>query len=621
MDFQVDKVAIYEPRLDFGNGKKPWVITKASELSTYTVYPADSYSNSTLTFSLKPPSKYTVADRVMEIKVPIELRFTGRATPGLADEPLLKGGQDAFRYMPFSSICESIQMKLNGYSISCQLKDIIHPLTRYHADLDFYDGANSIGPNMFDYSQEYHELDGGNNNPLDGYADNVLQVPRGAYPMEVTNLAGDAEQTNTEARVRAVIREFIYMPPCIWNNDQVPGLVGLDNLQFTFNLTNLPHVWSRSHSNGYVAPDYTDRIISLQVSIYEKPQMIVNWLSPPITEAIPRLVQYPYFEITRFQTQTSGGIIGPGETTELKSNQISLNSIPRKIFIYASRPQSQLISGSNVNNDANIDPVYGAIYSTDTYLRINQLQVSWGNQNTVFSGADIINLYQLSCKNGLKMGFVEFYGQASELQSNVNVPFKKIGTIGSVICICPSGDLPLAANESEGMLCQKNLQVTANVTNCLPEVAAGTGGTYNNYINRFNTFSPDLNIICVFDGVLEVYDNSARSYIGVINEDDVVNTPIDHSIDYNVLSRIYGGSALEKFKNLTHKAINVARKGNKFLKDTRAISHGLDAFGKTNLAEKARSYGYGVSGGVLYEKAYGGKKVSKKNLKTRLAKY
>lgn len=608
MDFKVSKVAIYEPRLDFGNGQKPWVITKSAENSTYVKYPADSYSNSSITFNLKPPSKYTVADRVMEIIVPVTLTFTATAIDieGNDRYPLCDG-LDAFRYMPFSSCVDSIQMKLNGYSISCQLKDIIHPLTRYHCDGDFLNGANSIGPNMFDYCQNYYEDLGGINNPFGNYTNNAVQVPRGAYPLRVLTQTFDNDTGLWTCIVEANIREFMYLPPCIWNNDQVPGLVGLDNLQFTFTLSNLQRMWSRSWAS---APNIFDnqRITSLQVNL-GKPDMLINWLSPPIIESIPRLVQYPYFEITRYNNKTSTPI-APGASGVLTSNMISLNSIPRKIFIYANRPDSQVYSG-----------LLGLVYTTNTYLRIDTLKVSWGNQNSLFAGATVENLYQMSCKNGLKMGFVEFYGTSSVLSSTVPIADHppviapgQIGTIGSIICLAPSGDLPLAANESEGMLCQKNLQVELNVTNCM--VATG-----NDVIDAFNTFSPDLNIICVFDGVLEIFDNSARSYVGVINEDDVVNTPIDHSIDYNVLGKIYGGSALEKFKNLSSKAINAARKGNKFLKDTQAISHGLDAFGKTGLASRARQYGYGASGGVLYEPTYGGKRVSKKGLKSRLAKY
>lgn len=618
MDFKVDKVAIYEPRLDFGNGKRPWVITKSAENSTYISYPADSYSSSSINFNLKPPSKWTIADRVMEVEVPVRLTFTARYFTNndntlASDRIPITANTDGFRYMPFSSCVESIQMKINGYSVSCQLKDIIHPLSRYHTDGDFLNGANSVGPNMMDYTQGYYEDIGGINNPLAPYINNAVQVPRGAYPLVRLSQTRPANNVAGEwtCVLEAKIREFIFLPPCIWNNDQVPGLVGLDNLQFVFTLTNLYRMWSRSLQavdNGGSVDN--DRITSLNVVIYDKPNMYVNWLSPPITQAIPRLIQYPYFEITRYNNSFDiNNKLAPGATRQLSSNQISLNSIPRKIFIYANRSDAEVNSGLNQS-----------IYSTNTYLRINKLSLDWGNQNSLFAGADILNLYQMSCKNGLKLGFVEFYGTASKMPAFKAPPDPPVleqelnGTVGSVICIVPSGDLPLASNESEGMLCQKNLKVTVEVQNCCP-VSAVAG------ITTFNTFAVDLNIICVYDGVLEIYDNSARSYIGVINEDDVVNTPIDHSIDYNLLGKIYGGSALEKFKNLTSKAINVARKGNKFLKDTQAISHGLDAFGKTGLADKARQYGYGAQGGVLYEPAYGGKKVTKKGLKTRLAKY
>lgn len=106
------------------------------------------------------------------------------------------------------------------------------------------------------------------------------------------------------------------------------------------------------------------------------------------------------------------------------------------------------------------------------------------------------------------------------------------------------------------------------------------------------------------------YDNSARSYIGVINEDDVVNTPIDHSIDYNLLGKIYGGSALEKFKNLSSKALNAAK------------THQIASRGLHKLGDYTEKKGWGKKrGGVLIEPTYGGAKASKRSLASRLNKY
>lgn len=618
MNFQIDKVKIYDPRLDFGNGKRPWVIVKGAEQNRYTNYPADSFSNSNSSFTIRPNGKSTVVDRTMLKRLRVKLTFTGTQN---GNNPLLKAGTDAFRYMPISSITESVQMKINGYGINCQLKDIIHPMTRYHVNGDFYDGINSVSPNMMDYYGEYYQGDSSVNNSLSTYKDNTLQVPRGGYIIEKCEQAtAAAPATTLTTEVIADLYEYIYLPPCIWNGDAAPGLVGIDTLSFLFNYTNLARMWSRSISNGIAGGVYTERLTNLVVSI-ESAEMYVNWLSPPITQPIPRLVQYPYFEITRFNTSNTGTTIAPSSPTKLTltSSQISLNSIPKKMYIYACMPDGLLSNGSLGGFSS-----FGAVYTSNTYLRINKLQVNWGNQNALFSGSNIVNHYQMSVRNGLKMGFIEYGGRSTNFPENLAPAgaglkidaFEKVSTVGSVICIDCSQDLPLMANEAEGMLTQKQLQVIVEVENTLPDYTALGGG-----LQGFYTFAPDLNIICVFDGVLEIYDNSCRTMIGVINEDDVINTPIDNSIDYNVLSRVYGGTALERFKNLSSKAINAVRKGNQYLKDTQALSKGFDALGKKDIAARLDKRGYGRKGGVLYERSYGSGKVPKSKLSEILEDY
>lgn len=601
MSFEVQKTAIYEPRLQFGNGMRPWCIVKSAQQSTYTEYPADSSSTSQIVFNCKPPSKQTVLDRVIMVKCKYELIFTGIADAYNAALPLLQGGRDAPRYMPFASTCESLNMKINGYSISASIKDMIHALTRYHSDLDFYNGANSVGPNQQDNSVDYHELDGASRNPLANYGDNNEQCTRGSYKIEVF------ENTATAARVQFETTEFLFMPPCIWNNDQVPGLVGLDNLQFQFNLTNTggldTRLWSRSYANGMndTGTAYTERLTNITCSLVGKPSILCNWLSVPLTEPIPRLMQYPYFELTRYNNPGNVAALAPGATGTIRSGQISLNSIPGKIYIYACRPDNRY-----------------NLYCTNTYLKIKTLRVSWGNQNSVFSGADIHSLYQMGCKNGLKMNYTEFTGESTYLDqvtiinnTGADQAFK-ISTVGSVICIQPASDLPLESNESEGMLCQKNLQVEIEVVNTAVTSPIAS-------INTANTFIPDLNVITIDSGVLEIFNNSARSYIGVLNAADVVNTPINNSISWNAIQKIYGGSQFERFKNLTNKAIGVARKGNDYLRTTKAISTGLDMLGHPKSADFARSHGYG-KGGFLVEPTYGGAKVGKRDLKKRLTK-
>jgi len=518
----INVASIYEPRLELDN-KRTWVIVKGGETVTYYKYPSTSFSQSNFNFTTNPPSKNSILDRIAMIEVPVTMNFTGTGA-----QNLLQPNMDAFRQYPIQSVTTSLSSALNGYPVSVESNQIVHVISRFHMDTELRKTFMSIAPQMADSHQVYADANGASNNPLATFQDNTAEVTRGAYPYTViSNVPGSAQIT-------AVLREYVFLPPYLFNGKEAGGLTMLDTLNFNWILSSdLAHMWSHSTAS-------TSTITNIQVT-FGAPSMLLGWITPRLTEPIPPIITYPYAQIARYTT--TGPLLAPNGQFPLVSNTIQLNSIPRKMYIFARRSDFEV--QANITNQ---------ITSTDTFFKIDRLKVSWDNTDGILSGAQPVQLYQFSVANGLNMSFVEWNGQTNLLSAVVGQPTRTIGLTGGIICLEPGKDFGLKSNQSAGQLGQYNLQVTLDITNIssIP-------------------MTPDLYIVCVYEGILSISNNSAWSEIGIVSKNDVLNAPLSN-ISYNHLEKMAGGDFFSKFKDVVGSIAHGAQKALPYVKDAAEIA-------------------------------------------------
>ena len=562
MEFPINKFAVYEPRLELNN-QRSFVIVKGGQTVTYQQYPATAYSTSSFNFITNPPGRKNVLDRVAIIEVDVNLAFSG---PGDGSGTLMiQSGRDAFRAYPISSITQTLTCQINGFPVTIELSDVAHLLSRFHTNMENKNSYLSIFPQMEDNYQNYADADNANNNPLAPYHTNSTQQPRGAYPMVITN------NTNTSANVRATLREYITLPPFIFDGHEAGGLTNLDTLQFDFTLsTALARIWSRSTANHVPISNG-----GITVTFPSAPKLFLGWITPRLTQEIPRVMTYPYFQISRY-VSSGNDELGPNASNDLQSQVIQFSSIPRKLYIFAK--QSNTIINNSVQNQ---------VKYTDTFLKITKININWDNIDGVLSGASPNNLYELSVANGMKMPFVEWNGLSYDCGQNVGSTPVTLGLSAGPVCLELGKDLGLRDNQAEGMLDKINFQVTVSVTN----------------VNQTETLKPDLYVVAVYDGVLEIFDNSARAYIGVINGHDILTVPVNHEVSYNSLEKIYGGDFFSKFKDIAGKVVSGLKQSKAISNILGAVPHPYAQVG-SNIA---RSLGFGEgaragsarAGGVL----------------------
>src|SRR5690606_32698689 len=129
-----------------------------------------------------------------------------------------------------------------------------------------------------------------------------------------------------------------------------------------------------------------------------------------------------------------------GVTNPLSSNNIQLNSIPRRMYIYVRERNQDLYSTPN---------------NPDTYFSIENISIQFQNKNGLLASASKQQLYEISVKNHCNMSWTQWSGGPVV---NSALPFgstaNHYGTIGSILCIEYASDIGLDSIEAPGKLGQ-----------------------------------------------------------------------------------------------------------------------------------------------------------------------
>lgn len=499
---------VKEPRVKINEERDYAILSGGSQVS-YKPVVSTSYSSASQQFSAPPPSPMTIVDRKVYLSVPVTLTFSGSAPVG---QNLLQSGYDSFRAFPLSSVINTLQITLNNTSVSVNMSDTIQALLRYHNKQDMREFEYSMTPSMMDQSQNYADLSGTFRNPLGQYGDGY-EMSRGGFPL--TSLVN----TNTGAIVVATVTEPLFLSPMLFGHGESAGFIGLQTMDFniTYN-PDLTRMWSHSAGSG-------STISTITVS-FGQPKLLFTYITPKELQIVPKAVVYPYFSISRFPTDSSVAIT-PNVSAILSSASIQLNSIPRRMYIFARKKNADL-----TYND------------TDTFLGITNVTINWSNQSGLLSSATQQDLYNISKENGCNLSWAQWSGGLSYIMSGgVNTA---IGTVGSVLAIEFGKDIGLSDTEAPGLLGSYQLQMAVTVTNTNQTLVSIT---------------PSLYIVIVSEGTFTVTDQQSITQIGVISKDDVINSKTSEEVNYHEIESIYGsGSFFTGLQNFTRRGLSKVKK-------------------------------------------------------------
>lgn len=504
----LEKVKVLDSRVDLKEDSFYSVLI-GSQRTTQKREVTTNVNSSTISWSIVTPSPKTLVDRKITMTVPLRLTFTGDS--GNPASTLLQPGFDSPRQYPLSSIINTIQLTINNSDTSLSISELIHPLMRYQTSRKLEYTGLSTTATMKDYFQSYDDGIGTVKNPLAPFYDNSYELPRASVPMTIV------QNDQFTAIVDLYLTEPLFISPLTWGEDSEKALFGVQQLNVVLNLnSDLTRAWSH-------APSSPSTINSVVATLgFDNPYLDLTYMTPKLSEMIPMVNQYPWYNVNRYITELAQ--FAAGQTTTVSSQNIQLSEIPTRMYIFVRRRLSSM-----------------DYTTTDTFFRINSISVNYNNQAGLFSGATTQQLYQMSVDNGLLDSYPEFYGSNFSFGTgNPDLPLS-----GSVLCLQFGKDIGLADDQAPGLLMTQQLQIDVNVTN----VSAAA-------------IDPSLYIVIVSEGTLTIMDNRAIYNTGVLSREDIMKVKSYPEVDYQTAfgSAQYGGNFFSSFKRGFAKLIKGAKK-------------------------------------------------------------
>lgn len=598
-------VCVRDPRTLIENDRT-YAVLKGGSQTTWKQYTTTSISNSSLQFSCPPPSGGVIVDRKMYMYLPVRLTFTGVPPAG---QSIIMPNRDAPRSFPVSSSIDTFQASINNQSVSINIADIVQALMHYNTNCDLKNSDYSMTPSYQDQSQNYGDLFLSNISPLSLYGSvgDGNQTPRGGFPFVI--FSNPVQATGGTATLTSVVDvafcEPIFLSPFYWGKSNESGFYNVNTMDFniTFLGQGANRMWSHDNNAGtnvIVTSSYTFGGLNGGPTSFTNvggnlPMMFFQYITPQETMVIPpnMPISYPYFDVLRFPSDQ--GLVLGSSTNKITytSNNIQLNSIPRRVYVFMRERNADLFSNAS---------------KTDTFFQINGMSIQFQNKNGLLASASMQQLYEMSLKNHCKLNWSQWSG-GPVYTEDFNT---RVGLVGSVACIEFATDIGLDSLQAPGVLSQSMLQISVDATNI-----------------SGRDITPTLYIVCIMEGTFTIQGlGQASTNIGVITAKDVLDCQQNPHVSYADVENVNGGDFWSGLKSFGAKLLPFLRKAHDFVKKNKLISSGLSMIphpaGKVgSVITDALGYGdyggvrAGDCGGVLI----GGRNLNRTQMRKKLREY
>lgn len=609
-------VGIQDPRTKIDNQQdRKYAVVMSSGENNQRIYTSSSVSTATINFNTNPSSTGVIVDRQVKLYLPIRLSITGIVQPGYV---LLQPGKFALRQFPIHNMLDKIILSVNNCSITQDISEIISPMLRigYNEDVNAFNFSNT--PTCLDLSQNYSDLYGSVRNPLSQAGDTTFMnvSNRGAFS-GMTIVTNPQNNTVNPAQLTAVVdigvTEFIMMSPLLWDK-QESGWYGVSTMDWVFSFLNNAAVKLFS-----LAPDasYTYVNSSIEFSNFQSPAftyldaqplLYINNITPNALSNLPppdSMISYSYYPIDKYVTDINAPLAYGAGVAQVVSNNLQLSSIPEKIVIFI-RPSQYARS---------INPSL-----TDTFFAINRCTIQFANKQNLLSQLDKRGLYEIAVNNGVRMSWSDWSGQpqykvgGSTFDNN-----DRYGGVGSILPLIFGSDIPTVEGDASGVgYSSYNLQITVDYENCDPSLS-------------LDNIPLSLYIFVISAGVFNIGNGTSNAFkSGVVSRQDVLNLFENPGATLS-LTEVEDNTGGFLSKIDMDKVKDKASKANKWLRDTKAISRGLQGYAKYTpiqrgskaigtLGNIASKFGYGLEGGCgdcQGDGMVGGGKMRRSTLKNR----
>lgn len=517
-------VSLIDPRVDINNLKhKTYGILRGGSHATYKKIVASSKGDTGISFTADPPSEKVFVGRRLLMETKHTLTFTGTSPAagvhliqmaGAATAPGVNAGVynwDAPRCAPQSEMIKTINCTMNSHVITTSLNTYSRLFQRFGRTADEEDRELSLAPAYPDQSQSYDDLDGYPRSALSAYGDSDLSVHRGGF-QGVRILRNDSTGTAADvAIVELTVTEPIYLSPWAYGrNMEEVGFIRLETMQIDLTLGGRGQgplgglggaLWSHAPKGS---------VLTSVAATVDQAYLYMCCLSPDIAQEIPNDISYAYYKTMDFPTQYDG-LIAPGQQVEIVSSDRKMNDTPARVLLH--------VSEKDINTN---------ITSTNSYFRIDQISISYKNEDSLLNGMSPQDLYLMYLRAGGNMSWTMW------------------SKVGSIVPVCFGTDLPLDPFCAPGLKEQANFQVTVKATN----------------ISTRN-ITPTLHVTFINEGVCRITDGVMSVSEGVLTVQDIEQARYQEPMSFRPVGTFHGGGIMSDFgnfiKKLVRPGINAAR--------------------------------------------------------------
>jgi len=521
---EISKVQIYDSRVV--QNRPVFGVNLGASSVTSTPFNAIAANSSQMTFNVNAPSESVYLDKAVmwssTCYMKVVLTPPGGGWTGVAGDPLASFGSTTATGMalcafPLHECTNTMSATINDTTVVTNTSDLLHPILRLCDGLENRD--ERVCPSMLDNSTTYSEMVGFGNNVLSGYADakygfmgngaynDVHWVTSGGLP-SVAPVVPAAPGNAVTAYVKFSSTERLVLSPFNFNDaEQGTGLFGIQNIQCVFNLQQPSRVlrWAGGQAlSGTMTTEYQN----VNGSPFINSKLTCRFLTPPISLPLPSKNFVPFQNYARY-ISSSFPTLNSGQSALLQSQTIVLPAIPDLLAVFC-RPQNR-----------------GDGTEADWFLPLRDINITFDNRAGLLSSENTENLYQTSYKNGLRIPYEQWMGDATMNNADVN-------TQGGFILLKPGTDFALSAGLAPGVHGSYSLQINTTA-----------------YNQSGRNVVPQLYVMCVDSGFFCSQRGQSRVIKAPLQEKDVINAPkagTSQSVERLVGAGFFGklGNALGK---------------------------------------------------------------------------
>jgi len=445
---------------------------------------------------------YSEIVRNINLLVPVRLTITKTNVPN--GTFLLNPNLCNLRSYPIQKALSKMSVTLNAKTFQVNLGDCLSALEHFNTSVTLKQIEYSKCPTYgCCQAQKFSNLPSGTRSELALYADSISGIAPQNFPFTVvsqTNNAGVAPTGTAVSVVEFVSCESIWLSPLYWGNSDhnYAAISGIYTMDFQFDF--LPNAGFRM-----IAIDNEDATLPLGLtgttSVVMKcdfvasdnfsyselrPKLLIQLLQPEVAIRKDLPYENEYYQLDTYKNTADASVVAAAQIT-IASPEMSFTRLPTKFWIFARKPLSTFLA----------DP-----FTPDCFMAIENLSVQWNTRNCL-STAHKSQLYDISVRNGLQMDYTAWSGMgintAASADNGFGTSAEQYSGTGSVVCL-DALDLGLSSDISQNMHNQIQMQVTATFKNI-----------------SVDTFTPELVIVVLTDGLFRIHDGLVETELGVLD--------------------------------------------------------------------------------------------------------